>query len=266
MSDAQALLVRPKADELGRRFMLISHCMAGVGAVASLAMIALDQPLPALALATVLWGWSEVDGHCGTALFCTLSPLRAVDSSGKVWRRAATAYLLGGIVSAGLVGLLVGAIGLLVPGDRTASLLLVAAAAAVLMAREFKLLWFRLPQLWRQTDLHWAFHFGVVPAAAMWGVHLGIGFATTIKHGGFYVLIAFAFLLGPWLGALLMSIYWFGRALPILMAPLLTSQCSDGERLAAMLAETGTACRHVAAAGLFSAVVDAVYLTRTLAQ
>lgn len=240
--------------------------MAAVGVMASLALIALGQPLPALTIAVVLWGWSEVDGNCGTAHFCTLSPLRALDRSGKLWRRAATAYLLGGLATGCLVGSLLGAIGLLLPEHRSVLLLILAAVALLLFARELKLFWFRLPQVWRQTHKQWAFQYGMVPAAAMWGAHIGIGVATVVKHGGFFVLIAFAFLLGPLLGALLMAIYWFGRTLPILVAPLLTLHCGDGGKLAQIIGDASAACRHVAAAGLFSATVVALYLAHGLVQ
>ena len=240
----------------------MAYGMATLGVIASIGLISLGHPFAALAIAAILWGFSEIDGLCGTSHLCTLSPLRALDATGSTWRRAAAAYLLGGIATSYFTGLLLGTIGLFISGYRSTTLITLAVAAAVLMGRELKFFWFRLPQVWRQTHKQWAFQFGMTPAAAMWGAHIGIGFATVIKHGGFYVLVGFAFLSEPPLAALLMSIYWFGRTLPILAAPLLTSDIGNAEKLVQTLTAANAAYRHVAAAGLLIAAAVAIDLAR----
>lgn len=266
MLDAHAALVggssKPASGQDTSRMVPIAYGLAIVGVIASIGLIAFGYPIAALSIATVLWGFSEVDGLCGTSHICTLTPLRALDESGSTWCRAVAAYLLGGIPTSLLAGLVVGTTGLLISGGQFTILVSLAVAALVLMARELSFIWFRLPQVWRQTHKQWAFQFGMVPAAAMWGAHIGIGFATVIKHGGFFVLVGFAFLSGPLQAALLMSIYWFGRALPIVVAPLLTADLADAEKIANTLTAASAACRHVAAMGLLIAAAVAIDLAR----
>jgi cytochrome c biogenesis protein CcdA len=62
----------------------------------------------------------------------------------------------------------------------------------------------------------------------MWGMHIGLGFATRVTHGGFWALVAVALAIGdPVYGALLMLVYWLGRALPVWVAPRLLESTSD---------------------------------------
>jgi hypothetical protein len=82
----------------------------------------------------------------------------------------------------------------------------------------------------------------------MWGLHIGFGFATRVTYGGFWVLVIVALVLGnPLFSAMLMLLYWLGRALPVWIAPLLLG--ADSER-AAMPAESQEVYHRITAFGL----------------
>jgi hypothetical protein len=85
-----------------------------------------------------------------------------------------------------------------------------------------------LPERDVQAEKFWANEFGFVMASAMWGLYIGVGFATRVTYGGFWVLVAVAFALGdPVYGAVLMLAYWLGRVLPVWAAPALLVSGSD---------------------------------------
>ncbi len=94
--------------------------------------------------------------------------------------------------------------------------------AVLLALREWGVIKFPLPELKLQTEKVFANNCGFVIASAMWGLHIGLGFATRITYGGFWVLVAVIVALGdPVYGAALMSTYWVGRSLSLWIAPLL---------------------------------------------
>jgi len=72
----------------------------------------------------------------------------------------------------------------------------------------------------RQTKQTWAHLFGFRTAAAMWGLHIGIGFATWVKYGGFWAIVGVILASGGIkYGATLMGSYWLGRAFPVWISP-----------------------------------------------
>lgn len=102
----------------------------------------------------------------------------------------------------------------------------------VLAAREWGWIRFRLPERKLQTEKVWVHEFGFVSASAMWGLHIGLGFATRVTYGGFWVLVAVALVLGePLYGAAVMLAYWLGRALPVWVAPALIPSDSEAIEL-----------------------------------
>jgi hypothetical protein len=104
--------------------------------------------------------------------------------------------------------------------------------AMIIAAREWKWITFPLPESKHQTERTWVQQFGFLTAAVMWGLDIGFGFGTRIKYGGFWVLIAVALAFGdPLYSAVLMISYWFGRVLPLWVAPLLVRTTSDAMAL-----------------------------------
>lgn len=185
------------------------------------------SPAALIFLAAIFAGWCEANGACGASHICAITPFYEYDRN--TWKRAALAYALSGIATALGVGALLGYVGLFLPLDRGIFYLSISALASILICRELKLLRFPLPQVHFQTDRNWAYNFGFVTAAGMWGAHIGLALATVIKHGSIYILGALAIEGGPIFGAILIATYWVGRALPIVLAPLCFSRpfCSD---------------------------------------
>lgn len=153
-----------------------------------------------------------------------MSLVGALTHLGKVahtyWLRSVIAYTVTGSLSALLVGSLLGWMGRWL-GAADVCWLVVPLALA-LAAREQGFVRFQLPERKRQTEKNWAHEFGFTAASAMWGFHIGLGFTTYVRYGGFWVLAFMAFGVGePGYGALLMLLYWLGRAGPVWVMPLI---------------------------------------------
>lgn len=157
----------------------------------------------------------------------------------KTWLRAAVLYTLAGTLSSALVGALLGWLGAQLATAVAARSALAAGllVAVALAARELGWIRFPLPERQRQTEKFWFDDFGPLGAAVLWGLHLGFGFATRINFGGLWALavlaVAFA---DPFFGALLLACHWWGRVLPVWLAPRLwKAEEDDFSTLAAML-------------------------------
>ena len=196
-----------------------------VGVSVSLLFLYFEETGPALYVLVLLAGCLEVHGFCGASHVAAITSYQALRPGTMLWLRAAAAYTSGGLVTAPLVGSAIGAIGavLWVDSYRTYYTSGLAALALVLAARELAWVRFNLPQVHRQTERQWAREFGIVPAAAMWGAHIGLAVATVVKHGGFYIVVGLALVSGPVEGAMLFVTYWLGRTVPIWVGPLLVT-------------------------------------------
>ncbi len=76
-----------------------------------------------------------------------------------------------------------------------------------------------LPSLDRQTPRWFRHQFSPTWGSLLWGTDLGRGRTTRILFTGYYGLIVWIVLrANPAIGALLLAIYGFGRALPVLVA------------------------------------------------
>ncbi len=177
----------------------------------------------------------------------------------KLWFRSVLAYTIAGCVSAVGVGAVIGTFGRALAGGAVTapSLFFVAFLGLILAAREWGWMAFRLPERKLQTEKVWAHEFGFVTASAMWGLHIGLGFATRVTYGGFWVLVAVTLALGdPLYGALLMLVYWLGRTLPVWVAPALLAADADAIGLPeAIFGHRQVYHRVVGAALVWSAVV-----------
>lgn len=168
-----------------------------------------------------------------------MSLVGALTHLGKVahryWIRSVIAYTVAGMISAALVGAFLGWTGSRLCPSCTCWLAI--PLALILAARERGWIRFRLPERSRQTEKIWAHEFGFVTASAMWGFHIGLGFTTYVKYGGFWVLTVMAFCNGnPGYGALLMLAYWLGRTMPVWIMPLISHGAHTGELMRAVSA------------------------------
>jgi hypothetical protein len=248
-----------RAIGTGNRFRLATYIIAGLGVIGVSRTLG-EDPLLALFLAAILCGWSELNGLCGTSHVMAITSLRLLDQTHNLWWRAVVAYTLGGIATAACVGATIGFLGRAIGIPAAGAFISLAVLSLTLAARELQYIRFELPQIRRQTNRMWAFEFGFVPAAAMWGAHIGLGFATVIAHGGFFVLVGFAVALGPGMGALVLATYWLGRSLPIWIAPLLSPTEANGGPLGDLVLRYEAPYRHVAAIGLVIACSVALAL------
>lgn len=151
------------------------------------------------------------------------------------------AYTVAGLVSATIVGTILGWAGSLFPGRLSSEWAAILLFLSLLFAiREFELVSFPLPQRYCQTERVWAMQFHIVGAAVMWGFHIGLGFATRITYGGFWILVAAVVVVGESrFGAELMGVYWLGRALSVWIAPAMAP--AGGTAWAALLKDIAQA-------------------------
>jgi hypothetical protein len=187
------------------------------------------------------------------SLLGALTPLGKVAETKAVWVKSVVAYTLAGSLSSALVGTLLGLVGGWVQEMqwRWLPLLVAGVLAFVLAAREWGWISFSLPERRRQTKKTWAHEFGFVGASALWGFHIGLAFATRFTYGIFWSLAAVIVALGdPRFGALLMSVYWIARALPVWLAPALNWSGPDSSRLSGEILATSWLYRRLSGVAL----------------
>jgi cytochrome c biogenesis protein CcdA len=189
--------------------------------VASLAALALDDGgKSSLAIAAFGLGWTQLGGLCGTAHVNTMTFMwRARHSQ---WLLGTSAYTMSGLVSSSCVGLILAFIGRLTFGPYHIDRLwwLIGLGVCVLLAETRLLRWLQLPALNGRTERAWVYQFGWTTAAAMWGFHIGIGFATVTTYGGFWLIVAIIVVhANLMLGCCLMAAYWVGRTMPLWTVP-----------------------------------------------
>lgn len=72
----------------------------------------------------------------------------------------------------------------------------------------------------------------------LWGLDLGLTFATWLTFSGVWVLAAVAVVSADMaFGAVLFEAFWCGRALSVWVAPLLVERATDTRLLAALVSE-----------------------------
>jgi sulfite exporter TauE/SafE len=87
-----------------------------------------------------------------------------------------------------------------------------------------------MPSLRRQTPQWFKDEFGMFWGAFAWGLDLGQGWTTWIYSAGYYAVIAWAFVLAsPLAGALLLTAFGVGRALPVLARGLSLWRLDDAQ-------------------------------------
>jgi hypothetical protein len=145
---------------------------------------------------------------------------------GSRWAASVALHAAGATLSAGLLGALLGGVGLLLgapwglPGA-----IVVAVLAALYAAREMGGLPVPLPDARRQVPEWWRTQLAPGPASFLYGLGLGVGFATHLRHGTL-VAAAAAVVAGgkPVLGALVLAPFGLARAATVLVARGATSE------------------------------------------
>jgi cytochrome c biogenesis protein CcdA len=178
-----------------------------------------------------------------------------------------TAYTLAGLSTSALVGAGLSLIGRTSfhGGFDLSGASVALAVALIAIAREGGFVAFPLPQLGRQTAGIWAKSPGGTAAAILWGLDLGLVVTTWLNFSGVWLLATVAFLgAEPLLGAALFAAYWFGRALPVWIAPLFMETPTDTPELLANLDARRQLFRVIHVAGLVgTALILLVWVART---
>lgn len=129
-------------------------------------------------------------------------------------------YLGSCIVGASATGFFLSLLGGMVTGWRGrpfSAVALASGGAAVLCSiRELNLLPWPLPQFCRQVPSRWRHIFPPAISISLYGLSLGAGLGTRIPFSTLYVPLIWAAALGrPYLGALCLALFGFGRGLPV---------------------------------------------------
>jgi hypothetical protein len=136
---------------------------------------------------------------------------------GYKWGTTIALHAFGAVVSAGVFGATLGAVGsfLGAPWGR-AGMLVVAGIAFLYAAREVFGLPIPIPDRRRQVPQWWRSTFSVNSAALLYGLGLGVGFLTYVKYGTLVAVSAVAVASGdPLAGAAVMMVFGLVRGLSV---------------------------------------------------
>ncbi|HWC32098.1 MAG TPA: MauE/DoxX family redox-associated membrane protein [Actinomycetota bacterium] len=136
------------------------------------------------------------------------------------WGASVAAHAVGATASSGALGAARGAAGRGrgAPWGAT-GLVLVTGLAVLYAAREASALPVPVPELRRQVPEWWRSSFSPPVASLLYGIGLGVGFATHLRHGTFVVVGAAALASGdPAVGAALLAPFGLARALTVATA------------------------------------------------
>jgi hypothetical protein len=131
----------------------------------------------------------------------------------RKWLVSVVLFAFGAVTAAAAVGLLLGAA---LPLAGAGWLAVVALFALVEAAAEARLLRLPLPQLRKQVPEHWRERFPLPLTAVLYGLGLGLGFATYIPVATLLVVaVGVALVTDPLVGAAVMAAFGLGRALAV---------------------------------------------------
>jgi hypothetical protein len=230
-ADSTARPAEPEPERSTRR-RIIGMTIA-VWVVAAVLSATLNPQLIAVAGAFAI-GWSHLVGRCGTSHFGTLTPFVNVPGLRRRWTVTVLAYVSSGTLTSGIVGVLLATAGaFLVPANlRTVALGVVLLLACVAAAGDLGLIPWRLPQANLQTRQAWGYKYRPLVAATLWGLGLGLTFATVYTFSGVWLVLTLPIAMGkPILGVLVLVSHWLGRATPIIFGRLLLTDAGRTEEV-----------------------------------
>lgn len=147
----------------------------------------------------------------------TISPV--VHGNRRTYLLSAALHVLGATTSAGLLGAALGAVGALSGAPWSAGLIVLASVALIYALREGLLVPIPLPQARRQVPAWWRTFFSRPVASFLYGLGLGIGFATHLTFGTFVAVTLGALVSGdPPLGMLICAPFGLARGIASVMA------------------------------------------------
>ncbi len=189
---------------------------------------------------------------------------------GTRWWETTIAYLAGSTLGGGLLGLLAGTLGGLVPDDVRGSAPALAVVALLLVAGlllDVGVGGMRLPTWHRQVEREWLGDYRAWALGLGFGVQLGLGVVTIVTSSTTYAVVLAEALSGRWWSGLLIgAAFGLVRALPLTLIrhvdtpeelhsvfALLHRRAAPVDRLARMtLALAATACLVALGAGVLA--------------
>ena len=173
------------------------------------------------------------------------------------WAIALALHVLGAGLAAAAFGVALGAAGMALDAPwGAAGFVAIAALGVLYLTREALGVRVPVPQLRRQVPDWWRTFFGFETAALLYGMGLGIGFLTFLRHGTFVVVSSAAIATGrPLLGALIVAPFGVARGLSATVASTSRTQ-EDGTALVGRLSSSAAWVGwRVAHAGALLAVI-----------
>ena len=139
---------------------------------------------------------------------------------GRRWARVLGLHILGATVSAGILGAALGAAGMALGAPwGVLGTLAVAAVAGAYALRELAGIRVPIPELRRQVPEWWRSTFSAETAAMLYGLGLGIGFATHLRHGTLVAVAAASLASGdPLVAAVGMGAFGLARSAAVGLA------------------------------------------------
>ena len=133
------------------------------------------------------------------------------------WGTTVTAYIIGSVTAAALLGALLGAAGVLLPLSAGATAAIVVVLCALGLAFDLGLGGLRLPTVRRQVDKDWLDRYRGWVVGVGFGFQLGLGVVTIVTTSAVYLTFALALLTGsPLAGAVVGATFGLARALALL--------------------------------------------------
>jgi hypothetical protein len=138
----------------------------------------------------------------------------------RAWAWMVILHVLGAVMSAALVGAVLGAAGAIIGAPWGAwGAVALATVAAAYAARDLVGLPVPIPEGRRQVPEWWRSYFPPGPAAFLYGLGLGVGFLTHLRRGTLVVVALAAASTGdPAIGALVMAPFGVGRSIAVALA------------------------------------------------
>lgn len=153
-------------------------------------------------------------------MLSSISPL-GERSRGTSFTRTAVAYVMGSVLSAVVVGALLGGLGSLVPDEVRASLPVLGVLAVLLLVGlvlDVRSGGHGVPSWRRQVEREWIGRYRDWVTGLGFGLQLGLGFVTIITSTTTYAVFAMEVLTGRWwAGAVIGAVFGVVRALPLVL-------------------------------------------------
>jgi cytochrome c biogenesis protein CcdA len=179
-----------------------------------------------------------------------------VEEAGRAsWIRAIVLQAVGLVLSAAVLGLVLGMLGVLVGLLVPITILTIAwgILAVVVGARDLNILSVALPSPTRQTPGAWKCVYGPEWSAFLWGLDLGQGWTVRIPFATYFAIVGWPLAAGNVsLSVAVLAAYGFGKAIPAINARLIGRLVGHNNVTAVCLAQRPLVASLVGSATMFS--------------